>query len=65
MDSWQKFCETTIPPKEAFYSELNLEDITDKNYAHAKKVWKVFEIKIVVSIMTCMFSVISYCLQII
>ena len=45
MDSWQKFCETTIPPKEAFYSELNLEDITDKNYAHAKKVWKVFEIK--------------------
>ena len=45
MDSWQKFCETVIPPKEAFYSELNLEDITDKNYAHAKKVWKVFEIK--------------------
>ena len=34
-----------IPPKEAFYSELNLEDITDKNYPHAKKVWKVFEIK--------------------
>ena len=45
MDSWQKFGEATIPPKEAFYSELNLEDITDKNYAHAKKVWKVFEIK--------------------
>ena len=45
MDSWQKFCETAIPPKEAFYSELNLEDITDKNYPHAKKVWKVFEIK--------------------
>ena len=45
MDSWQKFCETTIPPKEAFYSELNLEDITDKNCAHAKKLWKVFEIK--------------------
>ena len=45
MDSWQKFCETVIPPKEAFYSELNLEDITDKNYPHAKKVWKVFEIK--------------------
>ena len=45
MDSWQKFCETVIPPKEAFYTELNLEDITYKNYAHAKKVWKVFEIK--------------------
>ena len=32
-----------IPPKEAFYSKLNLEDITDKNYAHAQTVWKVFE----------------------
>ena len=27
------------------YSKLNLEDITDKDYAHAQKVWEVFEIK--------------------
>ena len=27
-------------PKEAFYSELNLENITDKDYEHVKKVWK-------------------------
>ena len=45
MDSWGKFDETTLPPKEAFYSNLNLEDITDEDYAHAQKAWDVFEIK--------------------
>ena len=44
MDSWKKFDENTIPPKEAFYSNLNLEDISDEDYAHAQKVWDVFEI---------------------
>ena len=34
MDSQEKFDETTIPPKEAFYSKLNLENITDKEYEH-------------------------------
>ena len=38
MDSWEKFDETSLPPKEDFYSELNLEDITDENYGHAQKV---------------------------
>ena len=27
MDSWGKIDETTLPPKEAFYSNLNLKDI--------------------------------------
>ena len=44
MDSWEKFDETTIPPKETFYSNLNLEDISDEDYAQAQKVWDVFEI---------------------
>ena len=44
MDNWEKFDETTLPPKEAFYSNLNLEDISDEDYAHAQKVWDVFEI---------------------
>ena len=35
MDNWEKFDETTIPPKEAFYSKLNLEGISDADYAHA------------------------------
>ena len=44
MDSWERFNET-LPDKKAFYSKLNLEDITDKDYEHAQKVWEVFEIK--------------------
>ena len=46
MDSWEKFDENTLPPKEAFYSDLNLEDISDEDYAYAQKVWDVFESKI-------------------
>ena len=45
MDSWEKFDETTLPPKEAFYSNLNLEDISNEDCAHAQKEWNVFEIK--------------------
>ena len=45
MDSWEKFDETTIPPKEVFYSALNLEDISDEDYEPVQKVWNVFEIK--------------------
>ena len=45
MDNWEKFDETTLPPNEAFYSNLNLESISDEDYAHAQKVWEVFEIK--------------------
>ena len=45
MDSWEKFDETTLSPKETFHSNLNLEDISDEDYAHAQKVWDVFEIK--------------------
>ena len=62
IDSWERFDENTIPPKEAFYSELNLENITDKDYEHVKKVWEAFEIKILVSIMICMFNAIHFCL---
>ena len=44
MDNWEKFNETTLPPKEAFYGNLNLEVISDEDYAHAQKVWDVFKI---------------------
>ena len=45
MDDWEKFNETSLPEKEEFYSNLNIEDITDAAYAHAKEVCKDFEIK--------------------
>ena len=38
MDSWQRFDETSLPDKEAFYSNLNMEDITDVDYRHGKTV---------------------------
>ena len=45
MNSWERFNETSLTPKKAFYSELNLEDITDKDYAHAQKFWEVIGIR--------------------
>ena len=45
MNSWEKFNETSILAREAFYSELNLEDITDRDYEHVEKVWEAFKIK--------------------
>ena len=45
MDRWEKFDETTLPPKKDFYSNLTWEDISDEDYAHAQKVWDVFQIK--------------------
>ena len=44
MDGWEKFNQTTSE-KEEFYSNLNMEDITDADYMHAKRVCKNFEIK--------------------
>ena len=40
MDSWKKFDETSLPEKEAFYSNLNVKDITDVDYRYAEKVFK-------------------------
>ena len=45
MDSWERFNETSLPPKKSFYSELNLEDISNKDYLLAQKVWEEFEIR--------------------
>ena len=45
MDNWEKSDETTLPTKEAFYSNLNLKNISDEDYFHAQKVWEVFEIR--------------------
>ena len=46
MNVWEKFNETLLPEKEGFYSHLNMEDITDADYVHAKIVCKDFEKKI-------------------
>ena len=41
MNKWKKFNETTLPENEQFYSNLNMEDITDANYMHAKEFVKI------------------------
>ena len=40
MNSWKRFDEELLPDKEAFYSSqmFNMEDITDADYRHGKKV---------------------------
>ena len=45
MDRWDRFNETFLTDKKAFYSELNLKDITDKYYVHPQKVFKEFKLK--------------------
>ena len=44
MDDWEKINEILLPEKEEFYSLLNIEDITDEDYMHAKRASKDSEI---------------------
>ncbi len=41
--SQETLAMTSMPPKEAFYNKLTQKHITDSDYEHALKVWRVFE----------------------
>ena len=45
MDDWNKFDECVLPSKEEFYSNLDMSNISDKHYEHAKKVSNTLNIK--------------------
>ena len=45
MDSWETFNEKSLPSKEDFYSNLNMEDIDDIDYRHGNNVFKRFELE--------------------
>ena len=45
IDSPKRMEENQLPPKEAFYFDLNDEHITDEDYEHAHKVWKTLGMK--------------------
>ena len=50
MDHWEKLNETTLPEKKKKkkkknYNNINLEEIRDADYMHAKRVCKYFEMK--------------------
>ena len=44
MDNWEKFNETSLPSKESFYSNLNMEDIDDIDYRHGNNVFNKFKL---------------------
>ena len=44
-DTWERFSEMSLPSKEDFYSNLNMEDISDIHYRHANNVFKVFKLE--------------------
>ena len=45
MDVWEKFNKITLLEKGEFYSNLNMDDITDADYMHGKIFCKDFEMK--------------------
>ena len=45
VDNWERFNEISLPSKEDFYSNLNMEDINDIDYRHANNVFKRFELE--------------------
>ena len=57
MDDWEKFNETSLPEKENIYIHINMEDISDADYTHTKRVCKDFKIKKLDEYHICMFKV--------
>ena len=45
MDSWDRFNETRLPIKESFHSNLYMSGVGDKEYEHARNVWREFGIR--------------------
>ena len=44
-DNWERFNETSLPNKESFYSNLNMENIEDIDYRNGNNVFKRFKLK--------------------
>ena len=40
-----EYISSWLTPKEAFYSNLNMSDISDQDYSHTQKIWKGFGIR--------------------
>ena len=70
MDSFERFSESQLPPKEASFNDLTNSDISDEDFERAGKVWNLFDcqtlldyneiyIKSVVCILTDVF--VAFC----
>ena len=44
IDNWERFNETSLPCKESFYSNLNMEDIDDIDHRHGNNVFNKFKL---------------------
>ena len=62
MDDWDKFTETSLTQKEGFYRHLNMEDITDADYAPAKRFWNKKFIRILWFIRSKRYIIVSLCI---
>ena len=58
MNYWEEFNEKSLPEIKDCYSYLNMENITDACYPHAKRVFKHFETK---NSMVFTINVMNYC----
>ena len=45
MDNWEIFDEKSLPDKESFYSNLNMENIDDIDYRYGNNEFKTFKLK--------------------
>ena len=45
-NEWEKWNKTSLPEKEEFHSNLNIEYIADADYPHPKRVCKDFQIQV-------------------
>ena len=43
MDNWEIFNETSLPETEDSWNHLNMEDITDTDYEHPKRLVKILK----------------------
>ena len=44
MDNWERLNETSLPSKESFYTNLNMEDIDDIDYRQGNNVFNKFKL---------------------
>ena len=45
MDNFEKFEETSLPPKDKFYNDLSKKHISDQDYSFVHKLWNTFQLK--------------------
>ena len=45
MDDFEKFKKQSLPKKTSFFSRLKQEKVSEKDFEHAQKVWREFELK--------------------